>query len=60
MVTSSNWRSVFPDSGSSTAALNEKLATTTDPSVCNQSVQTVGDMLFYGAGRARTETDNCR
>lgn len=55
MVTSSNWRSVFPDSGSSTAALNEKLATTTDPSVCNQSVQTVGDMLFFmvreGLGR---------
>ena len=39
MVTSSNWRSVFPDSGNNLAALSERLATTTNPSVYNRSVQ---------------------
>lgn len=47
MVTSSNWRSVFPDSGNNLAALHEKLATTTNPSVYNRSVQVVGDKLFF-------------
>lgn len=47
MVTSSNWRSVFPDSGSNIAALSEKLTKTTNPSVYNRSVQVVGDVLFF-------------
>lgn len=47
MVTSSNWRSVFPDSGNNLAALSERLATTTNPSVYNRSVQRVGDTLFF-------------
>lgn len=51
MVTSSNWRSVFPDSGNNLAALSERLATTTNPSVYNRSVQRVGDTLFLWCGK---------